>query len=145
MTAGGRFLGRTPVEGLAAWRALPVEERRPGAITIESAPIGANTAQPSPPADGLIMRLFYRQLARDNFGYWRLATQEDFPFGNGRVNLNAQPNYLWLTEAEWKSLLPAEPTENQEVQVSLAIADRICLQYLDPVLSFCLSPGWRKE
>ncbi len=146
LTASGKFLGSTPVQGLAAWLALPEEERKPGAVKIEErGPIDEKTAQPSPPEGGLILRLFYRHLARDEAGKLRRATQEDFPYGRGRVSLGAQPNYLWLTQSERKSLLPAEPVVGAEVKVADAIADRICLKYLHPVLSFCACTGWSKN
>jgi hypothetical protein len=146
LTPGGKFLGSTPVQGLAAWRALPEEERKPGAVTIPaSGRIDEKKVQPSPPAGGLILRLFYRHLGRDESGKLGLATQEDFPFGRGRVNLDAQPNYLWLTETESESLLPREPVVGRQAQIADSIADRICLKYLHPVLSFCACSGWSKD
>jgi hypothetical protein len=146
MTASGKFLGRDPAQALAAWKALPEEDRRPGAVALpERGPVDEKRQQPTPPPGGLILRVYYRNLARTPSGELQLATQKDFPHGHNRMNLDAQPNYLWLTEAEWKSLLPAEPTKGQKVRVADPIADRICLQYLQPMLTFCACSGWSKE
>jgi hypothetical protein len=146
MTASGQFLGRDPVQGLAAWEALPEDQRKPGAIELgERGPRDESIQPPAPPPGGLILRLFYRNLARTPDGKLRLAAQEDFPFGQGRVNLDAQPNYLWLTKDEWKSLIPERPVVGQSLPVPAEIADRICLQYLHPVLTFCACSGWSTE
>lgn len=146
LTAAGKFLANDPVKALAVWQSLPASERKPGAVVVadEETP-DARKLQPAPPPDGVILRLFYRNLARAADGEPRLATQADFPFGNQRVNLDAQPNYLWLTEAEWRSLIPATPKKGDRARVASAIADRICLQYLHPVLAFCACTGWSKE
>jgi hypothetical protein len=146
LTAAGKFLANDPVKALAAWKALPEGERKPGAVSIdEGGPFDPKKRQPTPPPNGLILRLFYRHLARTSGGDLRLAVQDDFTYGNKRVNLDAQPNYLWLTEAEWKSLIPAAPKKGDRGRVADAIADRICLQYLHPVLSFCACSGWSKD
>lgn len=146
LTASGKFLASDPARALAAWKALPESERKPGAVTIaERGPVDEKKAHPTPPPGGLILRLFYRNLARTSTDELRPATQDDFTFGNGRVNLDAQPNYLWLTGAEWKSLIPAEPKKGSRGRVADAIADRICLQYLHPVLAFCACSGWTKD
>src|SRR5262249_34935967 len=119
LTASGKFLGNDPAKALAAWKALPEVERKPGAVAIgPRGPVDEKKRQPTPPPGGLILRLFYRNLARTAGGELRLATQDDFTFGNGRVNLDAQPNYLWLTQAEWKSLIPADPKKGAQVRVA---------------------------
>lgn len=146
MTADGKFLGRGPVEGLAAWNVLPPEQRQPGAIEQgKRGAVDTKVQQPSPPSGSLILRLFYRNLARTPHGELRLPKQDDFPHGLGRVNLDAQPNYLWLTEEEWRSLIPARPVAGQRASVPAKIADRICGEYLHPVLAFCACNGWSSE
>jgi hypothetical protein len=146
LTADGKFLANDPERALKVWKSLPEGERKPGAVTVpDDGPPDPKVAQPTPPPNGLILRLFYRNLARTPDGALRLATQDDYRFGSGRVNLDSQPNYLWLTEAEWKSLIPADPKKGQHVRVADAIADRICLQYLHPVLAFCACSGWGKD
>src|SRR5262245_52325076 len=146
MTASGQFLGTYPVKALEVWNALPEAERRPGAVTIgERGPVDKRTAQPTPPPGSLIVRLFYRQLAHGPGDELRQARQADYPFGNGRVNLDAQPNYLWLTEAEWISLIPARPAKGEKIRVADAITHRLYSQYLHPVLAFCACSGWGKE
>jgi hypothetical protein len=133
LTASGKFLGRDPVKALKAWKALPAAERAPGAVTIpERGPVDEKARQPTPPPGGLILRLYYRNLARTPSGELRLATQRDFPFGKGQMNLDAQPNYLWLTEAEWKSLIPAKPRRGDRQPLPPAILKRVCLYHLLP-------------
>ena len=36
----------------------------------------------------------------------------------------AQPDHMWLTEAEWKSLLPADPKKGDKAVVPAGITDR---------------------
>lgn len=44
----------------------------------------------------------------------------------------AQPDFLWLTEAEWKSLVPANPKKGDQLAVPEALTKRIFGSRLDP-------------
>lgn len=146
MTAGGKFLGTRPDKALEAWNALPEADRRPGAVQLgERGPIDPKKVQPTPPPGALILKVHYRCLGRDSNGKVRLARQDDFPHGGGRVNLDSQPNYLWLTESEWKSLIPSNPQSGGKASVPAAIAQRIIAGYLHPVLFHCACSPWSSD
>lgn len=44
----------------------------------------------------------------------------------------AQPDFMWLTEAEWKSLVPANPKKGDQFAVPAALTKRIFVLHLDP-------------
>src|SRR5262249_4545217 len=45
----------------------------------------------------------------------------------------AQPDHMWLSEAEWKSLMPANPRKNDMVPVPASLADRLVRRHLSPL------------
>ncbi len=44
----------------------------------------------------------------------------------------AQPDFMWLTEAEWKSLVPANPKKGDQFAVPAPLTKRIFVLHLDP-------------
>lgn len=128
--------GKTLVAGgdikraLEEFRKLPENERAPSEKEL-AALTAADEVVPSPPRNGLILRVHARFLARDANGELRHAERKDF-----RSILDAflEPNteYMWLTEAEWKSLVPAESEKGQKIEVGKAIAIRMARFHLNP-------------
>jgi hypothetical protein len=57
----------------------------------------------------------------------------------------ANPDFLWLTRAEWKSLLPADPKVGHKFPVSDAITRRIFIYHLDPTFALGESNGWPRH
>jgi hypothetical protein len=120
-TPNGKLLAASLDEGLRKWKQLPRDERR------RLADLGTYDAKrdPAPPAGGLILKAYARGLTRDGAGRWQV-------YRNPRAHLSKEAgrDHLWLTAAEWKSLLPARPKKGDRRAVSEALTDRICRRYL---------------
>jgi hypothetical protein len=56
----------------------------------------------------------------------------------------ASQDFMWLTESEWKSLVPAQPRVGQRFAVAPGISKRLFVYQLDPVLTHAESNGWAK-
>ena len=52
---------------------------------------------------------------------------------------------MWFTEAEWRSLIPAEPRAGERFPVSAAIRDRLFRFHLVPDITFGESNGWEPK
>jgi hypothetical protein len=141
-------LGFNVKKALEKWDALPEADRAPGAIKIgDLGEIDAARAVPNPPAGGLILKVYYRAFMRDQ-GKLRYVvgkdlwhdeigkmTEEAFDrqYPGVITTPQAQPDHLWLTEAEWKSLLPAEPKKGHKFAVPAGITDRFIRWHLNPL------------
>jgi hypothetical protein len=113
-----QYMQQTIDKGLAAWKKLPEERRRPGAIEVGDHGKTDPTYTRDPPEGGLVLRVFTRALDRTAAGY--CDSQCDKARGG-----SSQRDHLWLKEAEWKSLIPARPVVGQRNVVPTAIARRI--------------------
>jgi hypothetical protein len=93
---------------------LPESERKPAQpITDDNRPM------PLPPAGGLILTIYDVPI---------LPAEDGFCSGGGSRGVpGPQRQSLWLTEAEWKSLLPDNPRPELTVDVSPRLVKRICL------------------
>jgi hypothetical protein len=141
-------LGFNMKEALRKWRALPAAERAPGAVKVgELGEIDVSRALPSPPPGGLIVKVYYRAFMRDG-GKLRYVVGKDLwhdeqgqrtddvydvQYPGTNVAPQAQPDHMWLSEGEWKSLLPAAPREGETHAVPAAITDRIIRWHLNPL------------
>jgi hypothetical protein len=124
-------------KGLHEWQKLPAERRKPGAISVEDLdrtdPIYART----PPSGGLIVNVYTRILGRDKNGWCKGKCET--PGGD-----QAARDHLWLTKAEWKALVPANPMKGDRSPLPAAVAERILRFHLidntrgEP-------PLWRRE
>ena len=150
-------------DGLSEWRKLPESERRPHATKVpEHGPVDATYFR-SPPAGGLILEVYARALDRTDAGKSNPASP-DSPaiaaptrtvpgtFALGLVDANckigrgdeASRDHLWLTQAEWQSLLPSRPQPGDKFPMPPRIAERILRFHLvdntrgEP-------PMWRRE
>src|SRR5687768_10918458 len=88
--------------GLEAWRKLPDDRRRPGAVRVEDEGTPDPAYARTPPPGGLIVTVSTRILDRTDDGFCRGTC----PTRGGEA---AARDHLWLTEAEWRSLVPADP------------------------------------
>ena len=140
VSPSGKMLGHAPSpKVLEAFRQLPESERIPGAIKVADL-TPAEILIPSPPADGLVLKVHARFLSRGRNGELRYAELEDFPLMPGApesrrsYQLFLEPNteYLWLTAAEAKSLVPDQPIKGQTFDVPAAIVERMARFHLTP-------------
>lgn len=120
VTPNGKLLSGYPEEGLKKWRALPEAERR----RLEDLGTYNAALDPQPPPGGLVLDVYARALTRTPEGRWQIYRTEV------ARSLEAGRDHLWLTGAEWKSLLPARPAKGERVEVPDPVVDRICRRYL---------------
>jgi hypothetical protein len=120
VTPNGQLLSHDPDEGLKKWRQLPAAERR----RLDDLGHYADRLDPTPPEGGLALLVYARALKRDRTGHLAVYKTEV------ARSLEAGRDRLWLTRAECKALVPAEPRAGQRVPVPVSIADRLCRRAL---------------
>ena len=139
----------TVKKALETWQALPEVERAPGAVKVgELGERDDARAGATPPVGGLILKIHYRALMRDGAGRLRYMVAKDLWHDEegkkteesfdrtypGRITTpQAQPDHMWLTEAEWKSLMPAAPHPGDKLALPSAIANRLIRWHLNPL------------
>jgi hypothetical protein len=104
---------------LEEWKKLPAEERGPGAVKVADADKIDPHYTRTPPEGGLVLNVYTRILARDGKDGWTKGTCER-PGGD-----QAARDHLWLTRAEWQSLIPDKATRGDEFPVPAAVASRL--------------------
>ena len=110
--------------GLRKWRQLPEDERRAGAVTVpEHGPVDPRYSRTAP-AGGLILNVHARLLDLTGAGKFTDAVCK---VGAGD---EASRDHLWLTEAEWRSLMPAQAKSGEQFPVPPRIAERIARFHL---------------
>ncbi len=134
-------------KGLAEWNRLTDSERR-------ALPAGERVQPPeaarcAPPPCGLVLRVYVRNLKQNRPNDLARITAEDlkdrskFPDWNP-IYIEPAHYHLWLTEAEWKSLLPARLREGDSLSVPSGIEKRIFRYHLLMARSGSPLPGvWR--
>ena len=136
----GKYLGdMASAKVLEEFRKLPEADRKPGASAVPDLDPSERLI-PSPPAGGLVVKVHARFLTRGDRGEVRYAKVDDFPLMGGgpeavrRFQKFLEPNteYMWLTEQEWKSLVPANPVKGERATVAPAIVERIARFHLTP-------------
>lgn len=121
VTPNGDFLSTSARQGVAKWRELPKKDR------LKLADLGKpnGPVEPAPPANGLVLKVFSRALDRDKAG--KLAIYRN---PTTHMTKEAQRDHLWLTEKEWRALVPEEPTRGVKVAFPAALLDRFCRRAL---------------
>jgi hypothetical protein len=110
--------------GLAAFQRLPAEVRKPGALTVgDVARVDRRYAR-VPPKGGLVVKVYTRILDRDTSGQYCKGTCKV------RGGDQAARDHLWLTETEWKSLVPADPKPGDQFALPDAVGERIARFHL---------------
>lgn len=116
-------------EGLRAWDQLPEAERRPRRVS--GVPrITAFPKPPEPPPGSIILRAYIRALERHPDGdlTWTgpiAVAADDYNFAP-----EPQLDHVWITEAEWKSMIPVDPQVGDVVRVRSGVAHRIARFHL---------------
>jgi hypothetical protein len=148
-TAGGKFLAyrnhhdpqvmrQVLQQGLTRFRNLPEAERKPGAIQVPDAGKSDTRYNRTPPPGGLIVKVYTRILDRTAKGEFCKGTC------SSRGGDQAARDHLWLTEAESKSLVPANLKQGDRFPLPPTIVERIARFHLidntrgEP-------PMWRRE
>jgi hypothetical protein len=139
VSAGGTHLGHFPSpQILETFRKLPAEDRSPKILDLAPGELTV----PAPPKNGLILRVHTRAMSRDERGDYRPVSVEDYPLVEGDPerfeqlqsigNFGPNVDSMWLTEAEWRSLVPADAVAGQRVEAPAAIAERLVRFHLVP-------------
>ena len=111
-------------QGLREWNKLPAADRKPGAVRADSLPKQDPRYTRRPPTGGLILDVYTRILDRDSAGS---LTRGDCDVPGGS---RAARDHLWLTEEEWKSLIPANTTVGYQFPLAKPITERIARFHL---------------
>lgn len=153
MTANGKVLdeaGRAGIDlkqTLKKWKALPESDRAPGAVEIPAHDVIADSdIGLTPPEGGLILKGYTRVFMHQDDGKLRYVKGDDLIYGKlGELTLEAdyqqgrtaaheaQPHHMWLTEAEWQSLIPAAPETGDVAAMPAGITNRILRWHLNPL------------
>ncbi len=111
-------------QGLAEFRKLPADQRRPGAVKIADAQNVDAAYHREPPKGGLIVNVFTRILDKTDGGEYCHGTCK-FPGGD-----KAARDHLWLTAEEWPRLIPDAPTKGQAVSPTAPLVWRMARFHL---------------
>ena len=119
VTPNGEYLSSSLTAGLQKWKELPAEQRK------KLEPMGAHDPdlEAAPPPGGLILQVFSRALARVGGELVPYKTKVSRSWEPGR-------DFVWLTESEWRSLIPATPQPGAAQVVAAPIQDRLIRRYL---------------
>jgi hypothetical protein len=131
-TAGGKVLGHGDAlrmrekelsKALEEFRALPEEERKP-TIEVPANVAPPRRALPPPPANGLILKGHCTYVQPDPSGKIVRANAWYYRDNPDRWPVETQSDMLWLSEAEWTSLLPTDPKKGDRADVGLPVQKR---------------------
>ncbi|MGF1579407.1 MAG: hypothetical protein ACFCD0_08600 [Gemmataceae bacterium] len=140
VSASGKKLGRRPSkEVLEKFRQLPERERKPGTVQVPDLKPSEQVI-PSPPKNGMVLRVHARFLTQDDDDTLRHAKTTDFPLMRAKPRvleswkrfLEPNTEYMWLTQKECKALVPESPKKGQTVPVDRIIAERMARFHLTP-------------
>lgn len=150
LSAGGKLLywknaGQLPDEmrkalrwGLDAWKRLPAEERRPGAVHVaDLGSVDPRYARKAPPG-ALVQSVYTRILDHDADGGLCRGSP------TAKWGEAAARDHLWVTEGEWKSLVRPDVRKGDRFPLPARLATRILRFHLidntrgEP-------PMWRRE
>ena len=130
-SCGGRSVC-DPQKVYQRWLELSDEERRPGAVKVEDLK-EMDPAFPKRPAGSLLLKGYNRPLERGADG--RLKRLKDYRDcqelgkndSNWRTFVEPEPGrvFLWFTQEQWKSILPAEPKAGLKYPIPEAVGDRM--------------------
>lgn len=137
VTAGGHRLGdgeghrghlllreRDLAPVLAEFRRLPEERRQPKLLDPESA-LPPKRPVPQPPENGLIIRGYCTYLSAADGGLPERTRQFYYKENPDAWAAETQSDMLWLTEAEWRSLLPEKKSPGESFEAPQEIRRRL--------------------
>jgi len=137
MTAGGMFLCQhkpgsicrdcDPAIALRAWNELPASQRKPGALQIGNAG-KIDPKIPKPPEGGLLLQVYESRLTGDLNGELRRREKhETFSWGTYEPGRDQ----IWLSENDWKALLPAERKKGARYALPGRVAGQMIARLTD--------------
>jgi len=127
------------------------EEKLLRAIFGEKASDVRDTSLRLPPGvNGTVVevRVFNRHLGRDRDTSLRYAVAEDYlKAGGGQAAryAEAQNDFMWVPETEWRALVPAAPRKGDKHPVPTSFALRLFRYHLDPCRGFSESAAFTRS
>jgi hypothetical protein len=120
----GLKLRKSDLEGvLEEYARLPREQRQP-ALEHPAKAQPPKRAVPQPPANGLIVRGYCTYLRFDDKKQIVRSGEYYYKQNPDRWMVETQSDMLWLTESEWKSLIPADPKPGERSDAATPIQKR---------------------
>src|SRR5262245_52841311 len=125
-SAGGKILGHGDAlrmrekelsKALEEFTALPEEERKPK-IEVPADVAPPKRHLPAPPANGLILKGYCTYMKADEKGKIDRSQEWYYRENPDRWPAETQNDMLWLTESEWKSLVPTDPKKGDRADVA---------------------------
>jgi hypothetical protein len=111
-------------QALTKWSKLPEDRRKPGAIKVDEPGKVDAAYQRTLPANGLVLNVYTRILDHTERGDWCRGTCK--ALGGDK----AARDHMWLTEAEWRALVPAEAAKGDRRPLLPSVAQRLVLFHL---------------
>jgi len=120
---------------LKKWKQLPEADRKPTKLDLDPSPPDPKKAPPKPPEGGMVLKVYTRNLKKDKKRELALITREDlndkktysddaWRWANG-IYREPMPDVMWLTEDEWRSLVPAKLERGERYDVPDPIQKRL--------------------
>ena len=109
--------------GLAEWKKLPDAERRPGAVKVEEPTKTDARYTRKPPEGGLILTTYTRILDDDKGELCKGTCR----FTGGDA---AARDHVWLTKADWESLIPRSPEKGRTDKMPEKVAAKLARFHL---------------
>ncbi len=103
---------------------MPESQRKPGAAAVGNLVRPDANFERTPPKGGLVVNVYTRILDRDASGH---LCKGSCSVSGGDQSAR---DHFWLTEAEWKTLLPAHPKSGDQFALPAAIEERIARFHL---------------
>ncbi len=121
-----------PAKAMERWRALPEEQRQPGAVRVPDL-AEMDSAFPKRPSGSIVLKGYNRPVGRgENGDFVRLKEYRDCQeLSKESVNWHTfkdpEPGrtFLWFTQDQWKSLVPADARPGMTFPVPEAVASRL--------------------
>ncbi|GBD36583.1 hypothetical protein HRbin36_01708 [bacterium HR36] len=96
------------------------------------------------PPGATIIKIYLRQLARDEHGKLRHTTNEDYtektPLSTRKLCGQPFEDYMWILSEEWRSWIPQEPKLGQELPAPESVKLRLLRYHLNPRVGFTEGP-----
>ncbi len=134
------------------WRQWPEAERKPPAFQLED--ITTPNALLQAPPGGLVIRVYTRNMKRDAQKEFTRITKHDlrdkstyrdptWNWANG-IYTEPMPDVMWLTEADWKSLISRSPKKGDRFDVPEPVQKRMLRYHLIDG-TYGLASAWKRR
>jgi hypothetical protein len=130
-SCGGRRVC-DPMKSFDKWKALPEEERRPGAVVVEDLK-EMDPKFPKRPAGSLMLKGYNRPLERGADGQIRRLKEywdcQELSADSVNWHKFADPEpgrtWVWLSKEQWQAIVPANPAAGAAFPMPEAAASRL--------------------